>query len=158
MKQKKTLDYSDVTAITDSREQQPLNLSPLKTIVKGLKTGDYAVEGYETAITVEVKQLDDFISCCSWGRERFERELERMLLYKWRLIVIKSSWHDILLKRYRSQMVPNAVLGSAMKFAGRYNVSIVMAEDHNTASTLVARFLWVAANDLHREKLMSPRD
>jgi ERCC4-type nuclease len=154
VKEKKTLDYKDVVAVIDTREQKPLTLDPLKTIVKGLKTADYSIVNHETEIAVEVKALDDFIGCCTWGRERFERELVRMQSYKWRLIVIKSHWHSISLKQYRSQTAPLAVLGSAMSFAGRYNVSIVMAGDHDTAGTLVARFLWVAANDLHREKLL----
>lgn len=155
MKPKKNLDYQDVTAIFDSREQKPLTLDPLKSIKKYLKTGDYSVVGYEDNITVEVKALDDFIGCCTWGRERFERELIRMQSYKWRLIVIKSSWSSIALKQYRSQTAPNAVLGSAMAFAGKYNVSIIMSGGHDEAGLLVARFLWVAANDLHRENLLS---
>lgn len=155
MKEKKSLDYQDVTVVQDTREQKPLDVSPLKSVVKCLKTGDYSVLSQEDKITVEVKALDDFISCCTWGRERFERELVRMQAYKWRLIVIKSHWSAIQLKQYRSQTNPLAVLGSAMAFAGKYNVSIVMAGDHETAGTLVARFLWVAANDLHREKILS---
>ncbi len=153
IKPKKTLDYKDVTAIYDTREQKPLNLNPIHAVRRCLKTGDYSVLGHEDKITVEVKALDDFIGCCTWGRERFERELVRMLEYKWRLIVIKSSWAAIELKQYRSQSPPNVVLGSAMSFAGKYGVSIVMAGEHSTAGLLVARFLWVAANDCHREKL-----
>lgn len=150
---KKNLDYHDVTALFDTREQNPLTLAPLKAVRKYLKTGDYSVLTYEEKITVEVKALDDFISCCTWGRERFERELIRMLEYKWRLIVIKSTWAAIEMKQYRAQSPPNVVLGSAMKFAGSSNVSIVMAGDDQAAGKLVARFLWVAANALHRETL-----
>lgn len=155
VKQKKTLDYQDVTAVYDTREQNPLTLDPLKSIRKHLKTGDYSVTGYEDKITVEVKALDDFVGCCTWGRERFERELVRMLDYKWRGIVIKSTWAAIEMKQYRSQTAPLAVLGSAMAFAGRYGVSIIMAGDHSAAGILVSRFLWVAANDCHREKMLN---
>lgn len=155
MKERKTLRYEDITAVVDTREQNPLDLNPLCTTRHGLKTGDYSVVGYEDKITVEVKALDDFITCCTTERERFERELVRMREYPWRLIVIKSHWAAIHLKQYRSRIQPLAVLGSMMAFAGSSNVSIVMAGDHATSGTLVARFLWVAAKNLHREKLLT---
>jgi hypothetical protein len=156
LKERKNLRYQDITAIVDTREQNPLDLSPLNTITTGLKTGDYSVVGYEDKITAEVKALDDFIGCCTGERDRFERELVRMREYPWRIIVIKSDWAKIHLKQYRSRIVPMAVIGSMMSFAASTNVSIMMAGDHATAGILVSRFLWLAANHLHREKQLTP--
>lgn len=136
----------DLLTITDTRESNPLNLSPLRTERKKLDTGDYSCAGMEEILTVEVKELGDFVQCCTFHRDRFERELQRMREYKYKAIVVKSTWGHIERKAYRGATNPLAVLGSAMGFAMTANVPIIMAEDHHTAGRLVARFLWVAAN------------
>jgi len=158
MPKSKTLRIEDVTAICDTREQSPLCLEPLKTITRGLKTGDYSVDTLEDRITVERKSLNDFVQCCTYSRERFERELERMREYRFRAIVVESTWANIEMKQYHGQTHPNAVLGSAMAFAMSANVPIIMAGSHGTAGKLVARLLWVAANRIFREQLKSCND
>ncbi len=42
------LKSEQVTAITDTREQEPLDLDPLQTVTGTLATGDYSVEGTNT--------------------------------------------------------------------------------------------------------------
>ena len=42
-----------VTAVVDTRERIPLDLTPLKTVRKTLVTGDYSVQGLEDIIAVE---------------------------------------------------------------------------------------------------------
>ena len=64
----------DITAIIDTREQQPLALE-LDTVPGTLATGDYSVHGLEDLLTVERKSLDDLLGCMTSGRPRFEREL-----------------------------------------------------------------------------------
>lgn len=135
--------------IRDSREQKELDISPLRYETACLKTGDFSVKGFEDKITIELKALDDFVGCVTFERERFERELERMKAYPYRLIVVKSSWSKIYMKHYRSSVPPNAVMGSAMSF--QMTAPIVMAENHSMAGILVARFLWVAASRCHRQ-------
>lgn len=152
---RKNLRYEDITAITDTREVYPLDLTPLKSVRKCLKTGDYSVEGYEQRISIELKELDDFVQCCTASRERFEAELVRMRDYEHRAIVVKSTWGAISREEYRSQILPQSVLGSAMGFALSADVSILMAENHQIAGLLVARLLWVSAKKCHRDDLGS---
>ena len=144
--------YSDVTAIYDTREQYPLDLAPLKAVRKKLNTGDYSIEGYEDKITVELKELDDIVGCCTASRDRFEAELVRMRVFSHRAIVVMSTWGAIEREEYRSAIKPQAVLGSLMGFAMSCNVPIIMAEDRKKAGLLVARLLWVAASQCHRIK------
>lgn len=147
---RKTLKYEDITAIFDTREQYPLDLSPLKSVRQCLKTADYSVQGYEDKVAVELKTLDDIVQCCTVSRERFEAELVRMREYPHRAIVIMSTWGAIEREEYRSEIKPQAVLGSLMGFAMSADVSIIMAEDRKKAGLLVARLLWVAASKCHR--------
>ena len=151
----KNLKIEDLVACIDTRESIPLCLDPLKTKRVCLKTGDYSIEGCEDKISIELKELPDFIACCTFERERFEAELLRMKEYPFRAIVIKSTWGAIERGEYRSKTRSAAVFGSAMAFALSSNVSIIMAEDHQKAGILVARLLWVAANRLHRSSSLS---
>ncbi|PIX19031.1 MAG: hypothetical protein COZ70_11115 [Deltaproteobacteria bacterium CG_4_8_14_3_um_filter_51_11] len=62
--------------IIDSREQLPYQF-PESSITAALQTGDYSLVGFESVFEVERNALSDFIGCCTWGRSRFERELQR---------------------------------------------------------------------------------
>ena len=42
-----------VTAIVDTREQQPLDLAPLRSVAGTLATGDYSVQGLEGIVAIE---------------------------------------------------------------------------------------------------------
>lgn len=69
----------------DTREQAPyrfLNVDPwivvpLQTDVP-LATGDYSICGMEDRVTIERKSMSDLLGSITSGRERFEREFERM--------------------------------------------------------------------------------
>ena len=76
------------TAIVDSREQHPLDLSPLRTEVAGLTTGDYSIKVLEDHIAVERKSLDDLIACRGHDRARFDKEVQRLLAFPCRALVI----------------------------------------------------------------------
>lgn len=146
---RKNLRIEDIVCVTDSREQRPLNLAPLKTIVKGLKVGDYSVEGYEEKIAIERKSLQDFVACCGKERARFEREIERLRSILFRAIVVEGDWSSLELKQYRGQIHPNACIGSALGWA-LSDISIVMAGTPARAGQIVSRMLWISANRLHR--------
>jgi ERCC4-type nuclease len=63
-----------VTAIIDTREQLPLDLSPLGSTSGTLATGDYSVKGLEHVVAVERKSLADLLGCVGQHRERFDRK------------------------------------------------------------------------------------
>jgi len=144
-----------VVAIQDSREQTPLDLAPLKVVVKGLPTADYSVESFEDKIAIERKSLQDLIGCIGHGRERFERMLERLREYPFRAIVVEADWSHIDLKQYRGAMHPNAIYGTLMSWAMSSNVPIMFMGDRKRAGLAVARLLWVAANKCYREQIKS---
>src|SRR4051812_30744277 len=81
-----------VTAVIDTREQLRLDLSPLKTVDGTLATGDYSVFGLENFIAIERKSEADLLSCIGQERERFEREIMRLLAYPVRCLIVESTW------------------------------------------------------------------
>lgn len=149
---RKNLRPQDVVAIVDSREQTPLDLSPLSHIVKGLPTADYSVVGAENLIAFERKSLNDLIGCIGHGRSRFERMLDRLREYPYRAIVVEADWSSIDLKSYRGTLHPNAVYGTLMGWAMSCNVPIMFMGDRKRAGLAMARLIWVAANRIHRQK------
>lgn len=150
MKLRKELRPEDVTAICDSREQCPLNLTPLKVRVCGLDTGDYSISGLEHVVTVERKSLDDFLACVGRERERFEREIQRILSFPIRAMVIESSITEIEKGEYRSQVTPAAAIGSILSWQAK-GINVLFCNDHETAGRMTAKFLFSAARARWRE-------
>jgi len=84
-----------VTAVIDTREQIPLDLRPLGMVDGTLTTGDYSVVGLEHHIAIERKNLMDLLGCVGQHRDRFEREVQRLLAYPVRALVVEATWADI---------------------------------------------------------------
>ena len=56
-----------------------------------LQTGDYSLKGYEDRIAIERKSKADCFSTFSQGRDRFERELERMRSMDFAAVVVEAT-------------------------------------------------------------------
>ncbi|MCC6126621.1 MAG: hypothetical protein IT426_16795 [Pirellulales bacterium] len=139
-----------ITAVVDSREQCPLDLSPLRSVVGTLATGDYSVSGLESHIALERKSLPDLLGCIGQSRERFEREIQRLLAYPCRAVVVECTWLDLESGEWRSQVTPAAAIGSVLGWIAQ-GVPFIMAGDHERAGRYVSRLLFTAARRRWRE-------
>lgn len=136
---------SNLVAIVDTREQLPLDLrwrsgEGLKTIRRKLDTGDYSLDGFEDRISVERKSIPDLMGCIGKGRDRFERELERILLIPTRAVVVEGNWIDIELGKYPGRVNSNAAIGSILGWISR-GIPFIFAGNRTRASEYVARLL-----------------
>lgn len=150
MKPRRELQPSDVTILIDNREQLPFTLSPMKTERGTLTTGDYGIKGLEHVATVERKSVPDLIGVIGNGRDRFERELKRMLAYETRAIVVEGSWSTIELKQYRGDIHPNAVIGTIIGWIAM-GIPVNFCGDRERADQFTARLLFIAARRRFRE-------
>lgn len=141
---------SQITAIIDTREQLPLDLSPLATKVGTLVTGDYSVAGLENHVAIERKSLPDLLACCGRERDRFDREVQRLLAYPVRVLVIESRWAEIERGEWRSQLKPQHVVGSLVGWITS-GLPVILADDHERAGRLVAKLLYCTARRRLRE-------
>ena len=66
-----------VKVLVDSREQHPWDLSPMHLEAATPATGGYA-SSCGRYLLERKNSVDELISCMTIGRDRFERELERM--------------------------------------------------------------------------------
>jgi ERCC4-type nuclease len=139
-----------VTVIVDTREQIPLDLAPLAMVTGTLTSGDYSVVGLEGIVAVERKSLSDLLGCIGTERERFDREVQRLLAYPVRALVVESTWAAIEAGEWRSKITPPAAVGSLMGWIAM-GLPVVMAGDHQRAGRFVAKILYTAARRRWRE-------
>jgi ERCC4-type nuclease len=140
----------DVVAIQDSREQVPVCLSPLSTIVGTLATGDYSVKGLEHLVAIERKGPEDMLACIGRERGRFDREIQRLLGYPVRAIVVETFWPYFEMGDWRGAVTPEQAIGSMLGWIAA-GVPIIMAGDHERAGRYIARLLYTAARRRWRE-------
>lgn len=145
-----TINPEQVTAIIDTDEQLPLDLSPLKTIVQHLYTGDYSIVGLESVVAIERKSFSDFLKCVGTDRDRFEKQIQRLLAFPVRALVIEATWADIEKGQWRSKVTPQSALGSLMGWIAM-GLPVIMAGDHERAGRFVSRLLFIAARRRWRE-------
>ena len=115
--------------IIDTREQNPFTFSRIKPrpeiIYRGLQTGDYSIDGYESRIVIERKSLVDLFSSVGRGRDRLEREFERMSSYDYAALVIEGDLRTIFKNPpYQSAMQPKAVFRTLLSWSMKYGVYV----------------------------------
>ncbi|HVU88050.1 MAG TPA: ERCC4 domain-containing protein [Pirellulales bacterium] len=140
----------NICAIVDTREQDPLDLAPLRVLPGTLATGDYSVAGIEHLVAVERKSLADLLACVGRERERFDRECQRLLGYDTRAIVVEGEWADLERGDWPSRVTPAAAVGSLLGWVA-LGIPILMAGGHERAGRYVSRLLYIAARRRYRE-------
>ena len=149
MKLPAKLDPENVTAICDTREQLPLDLSPLKVERGTLDTGDYSLLGCDH-IRIERKSLDDLLGCVGRDRERFDREVQRLLAYPVRVLLVEATWAQIELGQWRGKITTEQAMGALLGWQAS-GLSIHMVGDHERAGRHAARLLFTVARRRYRE-------
>ena len=144
------LDPSQVVCIVDTREQLPLDLSPLRTEAGTLATGDYSLKGLEHLVCIERKSLDDLLGCVGRDRDRFERELQRMLAYPVRVLLVESSWAEIEMGQWRSKLTTSQVMGSLIGWTAQ-GIQLAMVGSHERAGQFASRLLFTVARRRYAE-------
>lgn len=129
--------------IIDTREQQPYEFDPARVVSvrRGLPVGDYSLQGYESAVAVERKSLDDFVGTVIRARGRFERELDCLREFDLGCVVVEATHEDVLQRRYRAQVHPNAVLGAAVAITVDHHVPVFFCTNRQFACGFVERLL-----------------
>lgn len=145
-----TIKPEQITAIVDTREQMPWDLAPLATRYATLTTGDYSIAGLEHIVAIERKSLGDLLSCVGRERERFRREVQRLLAYPCRALIVEASWPEIEAGEWQGKVTPAAAIGSLLGWITA-GLPVIMAGDHARAGRFASRILYTAARRRWRE-------
>lgn len=139
------------TIIIDSREQTPLvfddlhirGINKLETIVHKLDEGDYSIQGLENKVFIERKSIQDLYGTLFQGRERFERELDRVVEknYEYRYLIIESTPFGFAqyIEYHRNPVQFNSAFSTLMSYAQRYNLKIRWCKTREGSSDYIAR-------------------
>ena len=131
--------------LVDTREQKPLPLFANHPNWIGgerrvaLKTGDYTVEGMESLLSLERKNLADLVACAVAYRKRFLVACSRLAELRWKAIIIQATFEDI--KRgfesfdIPSDVHPNAVCGTLDAIEAKFGIPIIYSSSNQNLAT-----------------------
>jgi len=143
-----TITLPKPTLLIDTREQQPYYFTHFNTWFAGIKrctlaTGDYSIDGFQSAIAIERKSKADMIGSCSPNGNRtvFLRACERLAGYEFKALVVEASLADLLDGTQYSDLHPNALLGTLQALAVRWGIHPWFAESPALAEICVAQLI-----------------
>lgn len=130
--------------VIDTREQKPLDFTPHihrydSITTSTLQEGDYTafMPGDTRRICFERKSLQDLIQTLVAGKDRFKRELERLLPYYYRAIIIESTFLEVASPYQFSAMNPNSILGLLQSIQLQYGVDVIFAGTRQNSATII---------------------
>ena len=142
---------NQITVLVDPREQTPWVLAPMKMEEATLQTGDYSAKGLnlDRTLRIERKNFSDFMGCMTSGRDRFERELERLAAFPHRIVIIEGTAADLAAGNYRSRINTNSAVATVMDWWQEYNVGFLFAHDRELAQRYAKAFIFNTAKDAY---------
>lgn len=139
------------TIIIDTREKTPLVFTglpirgtpELHVHVEKLNEGDYSILGLKHKVFIERKSPQDLYGTLFQGRERFERELERVKAagYEYRYLVVESTPFGFAsyMEYHRNMTQFNSAFSSLMTWAERYGLKVRWCKTPQGTADYVAR-------------------
>lgn len=134
--------------VVDTREQAPYKFRAdgacAGCVTRKLDYGDYQVDGYSTLVVVERKKnVDELCGNIGKHRERFERELQRMQVCRWRFVVVEDYYSSIQKPRF-SKIHPQAILGSIISLELKYGVRFLFCGNRKFSCRMTKKILMTA--------------
>lgn len=113
----------------------------IPTVRAKLESGDYSFRGGESSVAIERKTLSDWIGSLTFGRARFEREMDRLSTFSRAVIVVEANLDEVLGGDYRSAVTPKALRGSIASIQARWGVSTQFIGDRAKAEEFATTWL-----------------
>ena len=124
------------------QEKQPLQFARSMTV--SLPYGDYSLRGFENEISIERKSLNDLASSLAgYRRARLERNIQKcMSMLRRYAIVVEANYADLKNpKNWNSNITPNCLIGTILKWQVKYGFQLYFAGDRNGATEIVKSLL-----------------
>ena len=123
----------------DTREQRPYQFERSK--LKTLSSGDYSIVNLENLVAIERKTTADMYKTIGSGRQRFQRELERLEQLDYAAVVIEASLPDFLVPPAFSRLSPKSAIGTVVAWSIKYAVPFYFASDRRHGQALTRNLL-----------------
>jgi ERCC4-type nuclease len=125
--------------LADTREQMIPRFPDGIVVQRHMLTeGDYTLPSLIDIARIERKSPGDFASTITWERDRFDRELARLLPFRWKCIVVESDFDEVFVGR---RIHPHAVLGAMASLLARWDVPVLFAGSAEGTGRLMAGLL-----------------
>ncbi|MGA9884018.1 MAG: ERCC4 domain-containing protein [Candidatus Acidiferrales bacterium] len=140
----------DLIILVDSREQRALKFRTMRSEKATLPTADYSVRGpgfdLRDTVLIERKSVADLVGSLGTGRERFERELERLAKVRWKALVIEGDMREIAAgTRFAPKMTPKMIMSPLHAWCWKHGIAVWPCPDRAWAARTVELLLWHAA-------------
>lgn len=122
-------------ALVDTREREPFPLyANHPNWIDGerratLKTGDYTLEGMESLLSLERKNLADLVACTVTYRQRFIAVCGRLARFRWKAILVEATYEDIRggfgQFDIPSEVHPNAICGTLDAIEAKFGIPVI---------------------------------
>lgn len=138
--QREKLPYTFQGYVTDKKQgEKPIRVT---TRTCHLKTGDYTLEGFEDRVAIEKKSLEDWYHTLGQGRDRFEREFERLAKFQFAAVVIEATLTQIATEPPNfSQLNPKTSYRSLLAWMVRYPIRFIPCDCRPLAEVTTFRLL-----------------
>jgi ERCC4-type nuclease len=148
--------------VIDTREQSPWHFPEWAASARigTLRTGDYALAG-DDGFAVERKSLDDFCGTVATGWDRFVREIERMIGWPARVVIVEGSFSSLVFgpdgtpPRHNHWRVGPGFAIKRIAQLSMMGVSVLFAETPEYGAALCLAILRERNDFLEREKMMN---
>ena len=134
-----TANAPPLVVLADTREQA-IPPFPAGVVVERatLAEADYTTPTLIEVARIERKSVADFASTLSRGRERFDREIQRLQPYRWKCIVVEGDLSHV----YRASAIhPHSVIGSIASLFARWEVPTLFIANEAGCGRLIAGLL-----------------
>lgn len=128
-----------LTVLVDTREQRVPPFPEGVAIERAtLHEGDYTTPALRSIAVIERKSVSDFCSTISHGRDRFDREVQRLQAYRWKCVLVEGELSEV----YRSTaMHPHSIIGTIASFFARWDVPTIFVGNASGCGRLMAGLL-----------------
>jgi ERCC4-type nuclease len=103
-----------------------------------LETGNYTVQGMEHLLALERKSLADIFECTVKYRVGFIAECERLSHFRWKTILIESTFEDVKASVPPTEFLgahPNGVFGTLDAIEAKFGIPVRYSSMHRDLAT-----------------------
>lgn len=105
-----------------SPDGKPDDLLIVPTEWTHLRTGDYSIKGMEDRVTIERKSMKDLMGTLGGGRDRFEKEHERMTHFQYAAVVIECTLDEMLTTVHAHGVTPKTAFRTWLSWEQKFGI------------------------------------
>lgn len=137
--------------LIDTREQQPMIL-PCSNEKVPMKTGDISIKGLESVVCFERKKISELWGLLGSAKDRFLAQLDRMMQYPIRILIIEGTLTQFLTKQPYSKLTVNQAINRLMRWTIIRGIPIWFLGERSEGSEMALQEMLESIQDSYRRQ------